>query len=55
MEEFVKSCFDNEAVVVKEIGGWKAGWEGRVRRVVQASHAEIGYRLMRSSCYCNAA
>jgi len=51
MEEFVKSCFDNEAVVVKEIGGWKAGLEERVRKVVQASHPEMGYGLVRSSCY----
>ncbi|KAG0634241.1 hypothetical protein HOY80DRAFT_1060853 [Tuber brumale] len=38
--EFVKSCFDGEAVVVKEVGGWKAGWEENIRRIVQASHAE---------------
>ena len=40
--EFVKSCFDGEAVVVKEVWGWKAGWEHKVRRVVQASHVERG-------------
>ncbi|KAG0633533.1 hypothetical protein HOY80DRAFT_1104625 [Tuber brumale] len=40
--EFVKSCFDDEAVVVKEVGGWKAGWEEKVRMVVQASHAKKG-------------
>lgn len=25
--EFAKNCFDGEAVVVKEVGGWKTGWE----------------------------
>jgi len=24
--EFDKCCIDHEAVAVKEIGGWKAGW-----------------------------
>ena len=28
--EFVKSCLDGEAVVVKEVEGFKAGWEGKV-------------------------
>jgi len=46
--EFVKSCFDDEAVVVKEVGGWKAGWEERVRRVVEASHTEKGDGVVRS-------
>jgi len=55
VEEFFKSCFDNGAVALKEIGGWKAGWEESVPRVAQASHAEIGYRLVSSSCYCKAA
>jgi len=32
--EFVASWFGGEAVVVKEFGGWKAGWEENVRRVV---------------------
>jgi len=40
--EVVTSCFDGGAVVVKEVGGWKAGWEERVRRVVQVSHGEKG-------------
>ena len=53
--EFVKSCFGHEAGVVKEIGGWKAGWEERARGIVQASHAEERDRVVRLSCYCNAA
>jgi len=32
--EFVKSCFDGEAVLVKKVGGWKAGWKHKVQRVV---------------------
>jgi len=27
--EFVKSCIVDEAVVVKEVEGWKVGWEER--------------------------
>ena len=38
--QFVKSYFDGEAVVVKEVGGWKASWEEEVERVAQASRAE---------------
>jgi len=49
--EFVKSCFDDEAVVVKEVGGWRAGWEERVRRVVEASHAEKGDGVVRSDIF----
>jgi len=47
--EFVKSCFDDEEVVVREVGGWKTGWEERVRRVVEASHAEKGDGVVRSN------
>ena len=32
VREFVKSCFDGEAVGVKAIGGRKAGREEEVRR-----------------------
>jgi len=53
--EFVKSCFDYEAVVVQEIGGWKAGWEENARRIVQTSHEEKRDGVVRLSCYCNAA
>jgi len=53
--EFVKSYFDHEAVVVKEIKRRKASQEERVRRAIQASHAGMGYGLVCSSCYCNAA
>jgi len=53
MPEFVKSCLDDEAVVVKEIGGWKASWEERVRSVVHGSHTEMGDGVVRSPCYCN--
>ena len=28
--EFVKRCLDGEAVVVKEVGGWKAVWKEKV-------------------------
>lgn len=49
--EFVKSCFDDEAVVVKEVGGWKAGWEERVQRVVEASHAEKGDGVVGSDLF----
>jgi len=28
--EFVTNCFDGEAVVAKEVGGWKAGMEEKV-------------------------
>ncbi|CUS14993.1 unnamed protein product [Tuber aestivum] len=45
--EFIKSCFDDEAVVVREVGGWKTGWEEKVRRVVEASHAEKGDGVIR--------
>ena len=48
--EFVKRCLDGKAVVVKEVEGWEAVWEEKVRRVVQASHAERGDRVVR---YCN--
>ena len=51
MLEFVKSCFDDEAVVVKEVGGWKAGWEERVQRVVEASHAEKGDGVVGSDLF----
>jgi len=37
--EFVTRCFDGVAVVVKEVGGLKAGWEEKVWRVVLANHA----------------
>jgi len=46
--EFVKSCFDEEVVGVKEIGGRKAGREEEVRRVVQASYAERRGGVVRS-------
>ena len=56
MEEFIKSCFDHKAVVVKEIKRRKASQEERVRRAaIHASHAGMGYGLVCSSCYCNAA
>jgi len=45
--EFVKSCFDGEAVFTKEVGGWKTGWEEEVRRFVP-SHAEKGDGVVRS-------
>ena len=48
-EEFIKSDFDGEGVVTKDAGGWKTGWEHKVRRVVQASHAEKGDGVVRSS------
>ena len=54
MGEFIKSCFDHEAVVVKEIRGRKASQEERLRRAIQASYVEMGYGLVCSSCYCNA-
>ena len=38
MLEFVKSFFDGEAVVVKEVGGLKAGWEEQVQKVFQGVH-----------------
>lgn len=31
--EFVTNCFDGEAVVVKEVGGWETGWEEIVGRL----------------------
>jgi len=37
--EFVTSCFDGEAVLVKEVGGLKADWEEKAWRAVQANHA----------------
>lgn len=37
--EFIKRCLDGEAVVVKEVGGWKAVREEKVQRV--------GRRVMR--------
>jgi len=46
--KFAKSCFGDEAVVVREVGGWKAGWEDWVRRVVEASHREKGDGVVRS-------
>jgi len=33
LEEFIKSCFDSDGVVMKEVGGLKVGWEYNVRRV----------------------
>ena len=53
--KFVKSCFDDGAIIVKEIGGWEAGWEERAGRAGRASYAEKGDEMVRSSCYCNAA
>ena len=44
---FVKGCFDGGAAVVEEVGAWKASWEGKLRRVVQASHAEKGDGVVR--------
>ena len=49
----VKSCPDGEAVVVKEVRGWKAGSEEKVSRVVHANHAEKGDGLVFWSDYCN--
>ena len=40
MLKLVKSYFGDKGVVVREVGGWKAGWEERVRRVVEASHRD---------------
>lgn len=39
--EFVKCCLDGEAVLLKEVGGWKASW-GEEVRVVQARHVRRG-------------
>jgi len=43
--ENVTSCFDCEAVVGKEVGGWKASQEEKILRVVQSSHwsREMGW------------
>jgi len=46
--EFVKRCFNGEAVFVRVIGGLKAGWEEKVWRVVEASSAEKGDWMVRS-------
>ena len=48
MGEFVKRCFDGEAVFVRVIGGLKAGWEEKVWKVVEVSHAEKGDWMVRS-------
>ena len=52
--EFVTRCFDCAVVIARKVGGWEAGREEMVGRVVQVSHLEKGNKMVRLSYYWNA-